>query len=71
MSFGIAVYAKENFQAAKKELTGQRKNMRQADTQQKQFSANPKGKPPEVLGGNIKVKVLSDKFASVTDPKTR
>ena len=31
---------------------------------------NPEGKFPEVLGGNTKVKVLSDKFASVTDPKS-
>ena len=30
----------------------------------------PKRKTTRGLGGNTKVKVLSDKFASVTDPKT-
>ena len=30
----------------------------------------PKRKVSRTLGGNIKIKVLTDKFASVTDPKT-
>jgi len=30
----------------------------------------PKRKSTRGLGGNIKVKVLTDKFASITDPKT-
>ena len=30
----------------------------------------PKRKTKRTIGGNVKVKVLTDKFASVTDPKT-
>ena len=70
MSFRIAVYTKENSQAAKKELTDQRKNMKQADIAAETILGEPKRKSTRGLGGNIKVKVLTDKFASVTDPKT-
>ena len=44
--------------------------MKQADTPLKQLSVNLREKLPEAYGGNSKVKALTDKFASVTDPKT-
>ncbi len=52
----IVVYAKENSQAAKNELTVARKSMRQAVTQQKQFLANPDERPPEVWAESAKSK---------------
>ena len=52
----IAVYAKESLQAAKRELTGQRKNMNKAATQRKQSLVNPKGKLPEAWAAILKSK---------------
>jgi small subunit ribosomal protein S8e len=61
----------------KRKLTGGKKRMYRV---KKKYEAGgfpaetilgePKRKNTRGLGGNSKVKVLSDKFASVTDPKT-
>jgi small subunit ribosomal protein S8e len=61
----------------KKKLTGGRKRVYRSKRKFEQgtFPAEttlgePKRKCTRGLGGNIKVKVLKDKFASVTNPKT-
>jgi small subunit ribosomal protein S8e len=61
----------------KKKLTGGRKRVYRSKRKFEQgtFPAEttlgePKRKRTRGLGGNIKVKVLKDKFASVTNPKT-
>ncbi len=62
---------------SKKKLTGGRKRVYRAKRKFEQGSfpaettlGEPKRKSPRGLGGNRKVKVLSDKFASVTNPKS-
>ena len=51
-----AVYAKENSQAAKKELTDQRKNTTKADTQQRPFSVNQKEKAHEAMAATLNLR---------------
>ena len=64
----MAVYAKENSQAAKKELTESKKKYEEGGFPAETILGEPKRKSTRGLGGNIKVKVLTDKFASVTRP---
>jgi small subunit ribosomal protein S8e len=61
----------------KRKLTGGRKRVYRVKRKYEQGSfpaettlGEPKRRSTRGYGGNIKVKVLSDKFASVTDPKS-
>ncbi len=66
----IAVYAKENSQAAKNELTASKKKYEAGGYPAETILGEPRTQDHQWHGRNLQNQSLADKFASVTDPKS-
>ena len=69
MSFHSSIY-KRKLSGGKKRAYRSKKKYEAGGYAAETILGEPKRKSTRGLGGNTKVKVLTDKFASVTDPKT-
>jgi len=69
MAFHSSIY-KRKLSGGKKRAYRSKKKYETGGYAAETMLGEPKRKSTRGLGGNVKVKVLTDKFASVTDPKT-
>jgi small subunit ribosomal protein S8e len=69
MAFHSSIY-KRKLSGGKKRAYRSKKKYETGGYAAETMLGEPKRKSTRGLGGNVKVKVLIDKFASVTDPKT-
>ena len=69
MAFHSSIY-KRKLTGGKKRAYRSKKKYETGGYAAETILGEPKRKSTRGLGGNVKIKVLTDKFASVTDPKT-